>query len=135
MENEIIDTNKIEQVSDNLYQGVVEIIDNARQEVVVYVNKHANMMFWHIGQYINEDLGYKKYSAYGDKILATLSQRLTARYGKGYTYTAVTRMMKVARLYHEEDMFATLSQTLTWSHFLELITIEVMEEGRRIREA
>ena len=135
MENEIIDTNKIEQVSDNLYQGVVEIIDNARQEVVVYVNKHANMMFWHIGHYINEDLGYKKYSAYGDKILATLSQRLTARYGKGYTYTAVTRMMKVARLYHEEDMFATLSQTLTWSHFLELITIEVMEEGRRIREA
>ena len=124
MENEIIDTNKIEQVIDNLYQGVVEIIDNARQEVVVYVNKHANMMFWHIGQYINEDLGYKKYSAYGDKILATLSQRLTARYGKGYTYTAVTRMMKVARLYHEEDMFATLSQTLTWSHFLELITIE-----------
>ena len=76
MENEIIDTNKIEQVSDNLYQGVVEIIDNARQEVVVYVNKHANMMFWHIGHYINEDLGYKKYSAYGDKILATLSRRL-----------------------------------------------------------
>ena len=111
MENEIIDTNKIEQVSDNLYQGVVEIIDNARQEVVVYVNKHANMMFWHIGHYINEDLGYKKYSAYGDKILATLSQRLTARYGKGYTYTAVTRMMKVARLYHEEDMFATLFMT------------------------
>ena len=59
MANEIIDTKKIEQISDNLYQGVVEIIDNARQEVVVYVNKHANMMFWHIGHYINEDLGYK----------------------------------------------------------------------------
>ena len=48
-------------------------------------------MFWHIGHYINEDMGYKQYSAYGSKILATLSQRLTARYGKGYTYTAVTR--------------------------------------------
>ena len=53
-----------------------------------------------------------------------MSQRLTARYGKGYTYTAVTRMMKVARLYGDEEMFATLSQTLTWSHFLELVTIE-----------
>ena len=31
------------------------------------------MMFWHIGHYINEDLGYKKYSAYGDKILATVA--------------------------------------------------------------
>ena len=82
------------------------------------------MMFWHIGRYINEDMGYKQYSAYGSKILATLSQRLMARYGKGFTYSALTRMMKVARIYNDPEMFATLSQTLTWSHFLELITIE-----------
>ena len=122
MANEIVETKAIEQVSDSLYKGVSDIIDNARQEVVVYVNKHSDLMFWHIGHYINEDMGYKQYSAYGSKILATLSQRLTARYGKGYTYTAVTRMMKVARFYSDEEMFATLSQTLTWSHFLELVT-------------
>ena len=96
MANEIVETKAIEQVSDSLYKGVSDIIDNARQEVVVYVNKHSDLMFWHIGHYINEDMGYKQYSAYGSRILATLSQRLTARYGKGYTYTAVTRMMKVA---------------------------------------
>jgi len=124
MANKIIDTKTIELVSDHLYQGVVDIINDAKQDVIVYVNKHANMMFWHIGHFINEDMGYQQYSAYGDKILATLSQRLTALYGKGYTYSAVTRMMKVARIYNEEGMFATLSQTLTWSHFLELITIE-----------
>ena len=32
--------------------------------------------------------------------------------------------MKVACVYNDEKMFATLSQTLTWSHYLELITIE-----------
>lgn len=124
MANNIIDTKAIELVSDHLYKGVVDIINDAKRNVIVYVNKHANMMFWHIGHFINEDMGYQQYSAYGDKILATLSQRLTALYGKGYTYSAVTRMMKVARIYNEEGMFATLSQTLTWSHFLELITIE-----------
>ena len=124
MTNEIIDYQTIERVSDSLYRGVAEIIDDAQHVVVVYVNKHANLMFWHIGHFINEDLGYRKYSAYGDKIFATLSQRLTNHYGKGYTYSAVTRMMKVARIYHDEEMFATLSQTLTWSHFLELISIE-----------
>ena len=124
MANKMIDSKAIDQVSDRLYQGVVDIINDAKRDVIVYVNKHANMMFWHIGHFINEDMGYQQYSAYGDKILATLSQRLTALYGKGYTYSAVTRMMKVARIYNEEGMFATLSQTLTWSHFLELITIE-----------
>ena len=95
MANEIIDSKTIDNVSNDLYSGVTNIIDHARQEVVVYVNKHANMMFWHIGQYINEDMGYKQYSSYGSKIIATLLQRLTERYGKGYTYSAVTRMMKV----------------------------------------
>ena len=123
MADEIINNQTVDNVSNNLYLGVTNIIDHARQEVVVYVNKHANMMFWHIGQYINEDMGYKQYSAYGSKILATLSQRLTERYGKGYSYSAVTRMMKVAQCYSDEEMFATLSQTLTWSHFLELVTI------------
>ena len=124
MENNIAHVESLEKVSESLYKGVSDIIDHARQEVVVYVNKQSNMMFWHIGHYINEDLGYKRYSAYGSKILATLSQRLTERYGKGYTYSAVTRMMKVARYYSNEEMFATLSQTLTWGHFLELVTIE-----------
>ena len=124
MTNDIVEAKELMQVSDSLYKGVTEIIDNARQEVVVYVNKHSDIMFWHIGRNINEDMGYKQCSAYGNKILATLSQRLTARYGKGYTYTAVTRMMKVARYYSDEEMFATVSQTLTWSHFLELVTIE-----------
>ena len=120
----IVDTRVIGTVSDHLYDGVTEIIDNARMQVSIYVNAHASMTFWKVGKYIIEDMDYQTYSAYGKRILATLSQRLTARYGKGYTYTAVTRMMKVARFYSEEEMFATLSQTLTWSHFLELVTIE-----------
>ena len=40
------------------------------------------------------------------------------------TYSALTGMMKVARVYSEREMFAMLSQTLSWSHFLELITIK-----------
>ena len=49
MASEIVETKAIEQVSDSLYKGVSDIIDNARQEVVVYVNKHSDLMFWHIG--------------------------------------------------------------------------------------
>ena len=45
------------------------------------------------------------------------------RYGKGYTRTAVSRMVKIARLYNDEKMVATLSQQLTWSHFIELAAI------------
>ena len=124
MNKQIVDTQIIGQISDHLYDGVTEIIDNSKKQVAVYVNAHSSMTFWNVGKYIIEDLNYQTYSAYGQNILATLSQRLMARYGKGFTYSALTRMMKVARIYNDPEMFATLSQTLTWSHFLELITIE-----------
>ncbi len=124
MNKQIVDTQIIGQISDHLYDGVTEIIDNSKKQVAVYVNAHSSMTFWNVGKYIIEDLNYQTYSAYGQKILATLSQRLMSRYGKGFTYSALTRMMKVARIYNDPEMFATLSQTLTWSHFLELITIE-----------
>ena len=119
-----VEAKDLKHVCDNLYEGVSEIIHSARQAVAIYVNVQASMMFWHIGHFINEDLEYVKYSAYGSKILATLSQRLTASFGKGFSYSALTRMMKVAICYPDESTFATLSQTLSWSHFLELITID-----------
>ena len=119
-----VEATDLKHVCDNLYEGVSEIIHSARQAVAIYVNVQASMMFWHIGHFINEDLEYVKYSAYGSKILATLSQRLTASFGKGFSYSALTRMMKVALCYPDESTFATVSQTLSWSHFLELITID-----------
>ena len=105
----------------DIYCGISKIIDTAKHSVAVYVNVKSNMMYWSIGRYIITDLQYETYSAYGEQILAKVSKRLTSEYGKGYTYSALTRMMKVARIYGDEEMFATLSQTLSWSHFLELI--------------
>ena len=124
MTNIVLNNKVLGTVSDHLYDGVAAIIDNARMQVAIYVNTQTCMTFWNVGKYIIDDMDYQTYSAYGKKILATLSQRLTARYGKGFTYSALTRMMKVAHIYNNREMFAMLSQTLSWSHFLELITIE-----------
>ena len=121
---EPIDNKVLGTVSDHLFDGVAAIIDNAKKQVAIYVNTQTSMTFWSVGKYINDDMDYQTYSAYGKKILATLSQRLTTRYGKGFTYSALTRMMKVAHLYNNREMFAMLSQTLSWSHFIELVTIE-----------
>ena len=82
MADEILDIKKIGQISDRLYQGVSEIIDDSMRQVAVYVNAQSSMTFWNVGTYITNDMNYQTYSAYGQKILATLSQRLMERYGK-----------------------------------------------------
>lgn len=106
-----------------LYAGIEKLINHTKQQVAIYVNNALNSLNWSIGYHIISEMKYEVYSDYGKNILATLSQELTKSFGKGYSYSALTRMIKVANEY-DKEMFATLSQTLTWSHFIELVAIE-----------
>ena len=104
---------------DDILQGIVQIVEQARTHVAIYVNQELTMMYWHIGKYILQEINYQDKAEYGKKIVATLSQLLSSRYGSGYTKTALFRMLKVVRLYPDEQTVATLSQQLTWSHLIE----------------
>jgi predicted nuclease of restriction endonuclease-like (RecB) superfamily len=114
---------EIQKHSDLLLKGIQGIIENARGKVAVFVNTETTLLYWQIGKYINDELLQENRAEYGAKILATLSQELTKRYGKGYTYTALTRMCKISKLF-DSEIIATLSQQLSWSHLIELSAIE-----------
>jgi hypothetical protein len=73
--------------------------------------------------FIQTELKQKGEVTYGKQILVTLSQQLTERLGKGFSYSALTRMVKVAQCFDEKNI-ATLSQQLSWSHFIELAGVE-----------
>ena len=59
-----------------------------------------------------------------DQILATASQELTAEFGVGFSYTALTRMARFAEWVTDEHIVSTLSTQLSWSHFVELLPIK-----------
>lgn len=112
--------NKDDQV---LLTKIKQLIHDSSQQAAIYLNQATNHLYWSIGHYILVELRHEVYSGYGKQIIATLSQQLTDTYGKGYSYSALTRMIKVADKYPKE-IFATLSQSLSWSHFIELVTID-----------
>ena len=113
----------LEQISSNITKGVGKIIEQSKGSIAVYLNNKVVLTYWNIGKYIAEEIDLVGEEKYGTKIVATVSQQLAERYGKGYTRTAVSRMVKIARLYNDEKIVATLSQHLTWSHFIELAAI------------
>ena len=73
-----------------LLDDLKTLIDQARQQVAVTVNAGLTLLYWQGGQRIRKDLLLEEdRAAYGKKILATLSQELTQRYGKGFTESAL----------------------------------------------
>lgn len=112
-----------EITNNSLFEQIKNFIEQTKNNVAVAVNSSMTMMYWHIGKLINDEILQNKRAEYGKEIVATVSQQLITQYGKGYSYSALTRMMKFAKNIDEKNI-ATLSQQLSWSHFKELIVLE-----------
>lgn len=112
-----------EITNNSLFEQIKNLIEQTKNNVAIAVNSSLTIMYWHIGKLINDEILQNKRAEYGKEIVATVSQQLIKQYGKGYSYSALTRMMKFAKNIDEKNI-ATLSQQLSWSHFKELIVLE-----------
>jgi predicted nuclease of restriction endonuclease-like (RecB) superfamily len=107
-----------------LLTDVRTLILAARQSVATTVNTAMVQLYWRIGKRIRRDVLGEKRAEYGKEILATLSQELTLEFGQGFSASSLSRMVALAEAFPDEAIFATLSQELGWSHFVELLPLD-----------
>ena len=101
-----------------------DLIDAARQHVAQTVNATLTMLYWRVGQRIRREVLNNQRAGYGEEILPTLSAQLVRDYGKGFNYSALTRIVKFAEAFPDEAIVATLSRQLSWSHFIEILPLK-----------
>lgn len=117
-------TSKPRAKKDSLLEDLRNMIDQARQSVASVVNTHLIALNWQMGRRIHSEILKKKRAGYGEEILATVSQELTKEYGQGFTLSSLSRILKFAELFPDEQIVATLSQQLSWSHFVEILPLK-----------
>ena len=100
------------------------LIEQARQRVAQTVNSSMVWLYWHVGKRLRKDVLHEKRAEYGEQIVATVSQQLTMEYGRGYTEKGIRRMIQFAETSPDEQIVATLSRQLSWSHFVELLPLD-----------
>ncbi|PXV59403.1 putative nuclease of restriction endonuclease-like (RecB) superfamily [Dysgonomonas alginatilytica] len=73
---------------DHLYKDIKALIDTAKQNIVRTINNNMVSTYWNIGMIIvqGEQRGSSR-AIYGEQVLKTLSDKLTAEYGSGYSLT------------------------------------------------
>jgi predicted nuclease of restriction endonuclease-like (RecB) superfamily len=110
-----------------LLDRIAAIIENRKARAESHINTELTMMYWEIGNIINFALLDGKRGEYGKQILATLSPKLVARYGRGFEATNIYRMMRFAEKFDDAAILATLSPKLSWSHIVELLPLKTKE--------
>lgn len=122
MENYIEKSKNIELESS--YINIMNLIEVSKSNTLKTINSQLIILYWKIGEYIQREIIDKSDKIYGENLITEISKRLTLEYGKGFSKSGLSRMMNFYRKFGEFQIVATLSQQLSWSHFVELIKLE-----------
>ena len=101
-----------------------ELILSARQTVARGVNSALVLLYWNVGQRLRTEVLKVERAEYGKEILSTVSKELVAEFGRGFSWPNLSRMMALAEAFPEQQIVATLSRELGWSHFVELLPLK-----------
>lgn len=110
-------------LQESLITDLRTLINEVRNKVALTVNSEITLLYWHIGKRINEEVLGNQRAEYGKQIVSTLSTQLTKEYGRGFELRNLRRMMQFAELFPDFQIVATASRQLSWSHFIELLSI------------
>ena len=100
----------------NYYNEIkTELINNEITKRVKDYSKNRSDLntYYNVGKLLSEAGKH-----YGEGIIKEYSRRLTSEFGKGYTFTSLTRMKK---FYNLIEKLATVSQHLSYGHYVELL--------------
>ena len=115
MKNNYYDEIKNELINNEIYKKVKDYSKN-RNELSTYYN---------VGKLLIEAQGGEDRAKYGDGLIKEYSARLKEELGKGYTFTALSRMRQ---FYLLSEKIAPMAQQLSWSHYCELLPLKDTNE-------
>jgi predicted nuclease of restriction endonuclease-like (RecB) superfamily len=107
-----------------VYNQLTELIRNARRKVEFAVNAELILLYWNIGKTIKSSILSSQRAVYGKQTIDTLSQQLSHEYGRGFSRRNLFNMVSFYDAFPELSIVQTMSAQLTWSHFVELVTID-----------
>ena len=107
---------------DALVSTIGQVWEDGRRIAARSVSRTLIATYWQIGQYIVDyEQGGQVKAEYGTELLRRLSDDLTAHFGKGFSHSNIIYIRKLYLAYPKSQ---TLSDKLTWSHYVELLKLE-----------
>ena len=99
-----------------------ELINNEITKKVKDYSKNKSDLttYYNVGKLLNEAGKH-----YGEGIIKEYSKRLTVEFGKGYSKRNLWLML---RFYNLKGKMQTMSALLSWSHYVELLSIDNIDE-------
>ncbi|PIU83670.1 MAG: cytoplasmic protein [Elusimicrobia bacterium CG06_land_8_20_14_3_00_38_11] len=107
-----------------LFDKISVLIEQARKNVAITIDKEMVILYWNIGKTIKEEIMKSDRAEYGKQIIHSLSGELTQKYGRGYS---VQNLWYMVQLYEAYPILHALRGEFTglgWTHIRILLPIK-----------
>jgi predicted nuclease of restriction endonuclease-like (RecB) superfamily len=104
-----------------LLDDLRRMIEETRQSLAVTVNAALTQLYWRVGKRINDEILRGERADYGERILPTLSAKLTAEYGRGWGEKQLRHCLRFAETFPDEQIVSALRRQLSWTHLKTLM--------------
>jgi len=107
---------------DLLIKQISLVVADAKKRVATAINEILVETYWNIGKYLVEfEQNGNRRAKYGEQLLVNLSKDLTVSLGRGFSKSNLFNM----RLFYTQfPIFQTVSGKLSWSHIIEIVSID-----------
>src|SRR6187402_322919 len=83
-------------ITGKLFDDITFLIEQSRKQVASIVNSEITILYWMVGKVIREKILQDQRAEYGDRIVINLSQKLTERYGRGWSKEQLWNCLRTA---------------------------------------
>lgn len=116
--------NELPAVNDALIGDVRRLIDTARGRAASAVNSELTLLYWQVGRRISREVLEGERAEYGKQIVPSLSRRLTAEYGRGWSEQQLRHCLRLAEAFADEEILYAVRRELSWTHIRTLIYLD-----------
>jgi predicted nuclease of restriction endonuclease-like (RecB) superfamily len=126
---------ELEKNYDSMFQGVLNLIEEARRTSVRTINSIMTATYWEIGRRIVqfEQKGSDR-AEYGKEVIKKLSFDLTVRAGRGFSPVNLSQMRKFYMTWPANKIFQTPSEKLNSTDSTETEILQTVSEKFKLRD-
>lgn len=106
-----------------LLTAVASLIEQSKQRAAVFVNSELIFLYWNVGNLVRKNILQNKRAEYGEQIVISLSQQLTADYGKGWGEKQLNHCLRSAETFSKDQILYAVRRQLSWTHLRTIMYI------------
>jgi len=105
------------KLNQSLYSDIKKLIAEARSNTAQAVNAGLTILYWNVGNRINNEILKNRRADYSKQVILTLSHKLISEYGRGWSEKQIWHCLHFVETFPEKQILSTLCRVFYWSHY------------------